>query len=826
MRTLHIGFQRSFLMLALTCTLGSCAFAAEPEAWTIVVSKANQADEAVRLAVEDLVNEAASRGLAFSIVSDEAPANGRAILLGDASRNAETARRVASGALTLQPLSDPEGYEIVTLGEGDSRVLVVSGGSVVGDVYGLYWLMDRLSVYGHIPDINTLRVPAMKVRLGAAWGRHGYGGTDKEQMRAALRQSMNWVSGQNALDLVPWDSEPEAGLNAQNREKARELINYAHALHMRYFSFTNEFTYHPSLLAQTGATLSPCDPRFWDAIQEKFRKLFTALPELDGVELCNDDISGFWDAYRPYDLLHENPECEWSYEKRFRTFVQKVHEVTVGEFGKTYFHFTWSLSPHEIHTQPAVFQEIFTDAVPTDGLYLIPKITTADRWWHQPYNPTFNLTPHKTLVLFETMNYYEGGPTKLFPTFSGQYFQGGLQTFLLPEHSNVEGVAALAGRVGDGCDTTGAYAYVLYRLMWDPYDSMEQIAEDFCAMHFGQEAAKDMARIYLLSPVAYKYGLHIEPISYGQFNSFLHMRVGTFPADGYPGIDRGKEHLEFLRKIYLRCKPWRAETLDDLYHGLDTAKEMRNIFDGVKPRLANTELAADMQNRLDMTRNLIRTNIGYVETIFAYFDYADADSPEHRDALAKALAQLQEARADFASTPGYGYDLFGVEVLQENAEALMQDRAAALAELAAIPSRAELEDTIAAQQARYLAVLDEQPGKAVKLAHVEVMVDGQDILELSENEHQVKHLRWDGPHLRECTHFAALPRERVTVIPRDIQSRPMHPFVLEQPGPENDYTARIYLDDLPGGNDWIIFDVYYIPETPESLGLAIPWKRE
>lgn len=47
--------------------------------------------------------------------------------------------------------------------------------------------------------------------------------------------------------------------------------------------------------------------------------------------------------------------------------------------------------------------------------------------------------------------------------------------------------------------------------------------------------------------------------------------------------------------------------------------------------------------------------------------------------------------------------------------------------------------------------------------------------------------------------------------------------MLEQPSPENDYTVRIYLDDMPGGNGWMIFDLYYIPEPPESLGLQIPW---
>jgi len=53
----------------------------------------------------------------------------------------------------------------------------------------------------------------------------------------------------------------------------------------------------------------------------------------------------------------------------------------------------------------------------------------------------------------------------------------------------------------------------------------------------------------------------------------------------------------------------------------------------------------------------------------------------------------------------------------------------------------------------------------------------------------------------------------------------MHPFVLEQPGEENNYTAKIYLFDEPGGGDWVKFDLYYIPESPKELELEIPWNK-
>ena len=800
----------------------SVSFIAHAETWSVVLGAAHARDEAVRVALDDLRETGAALGIDFAVGFDPEPVPvGNCLLVGDAARNAQVA--------LLQPpvpaLEDPEGYAIKTLQHGKTRSLVIAGGSLLGDVYGLYWLWDRMRVTRGIPDIDTLRIPATKVRLGGAWGRNATGGQSPEQMRLALRYSFNWVAGPAVLDLVPWESEPEAETNRANREKARALIDYAHSLHIKYFSFANAFTYHPSLLEATGATLSPCAPRFWDAVQEKFRMLFTALPELDGIELCNDDISGFWDRYVPFDLTRDAPECDWSYEKRFRTFVNKVHDVVVGEFGKTYFHFTWGLRENEVHCQPAVFRAIFED-VPTENLYLMPKITRGDRWWRQPYNATFNQTPHPTVMLFEPMNYYESGASNLFPTFSGQYFQRGFQLVLHAPNSNVRGAAALAGIARDDWGTISAYSYVLYRLMWDPDDSMASIARDFCAIHFGPEAAEAMATLYLRSPVAYQYGLFIEPVAHGQFSSLLHLRVGTFPADGYPVVDGGKEHLAFLRTLYQRCAPWKTETLANLAMGLAAAEDMVAGFAETRTHIADAATAESIADRLAMTRNLIRVNIGYVENIFAYFEYVDNDTSENRDALAAAYDRLRTAISDFRATPGFNYDLYGVNVLLQNVEALLADREAALQRLAQTPGRAELEALIAAQQQRYRELLAEHADEAVLFGRFRILVDGQDILHVRGDSYRIQNVRWDGAQVEVGEMIAPLPREGVTVIPMDIESRPMHPFVVAQPAPENDYAAQIYMDDAPGANGWMTFDLYYLPQPPEALGLTMPWARK
>jgi hypothetical protein len=795
------------------------------ESWQIVIPKSLQNEEATRVVIEDLKNTAENLEIGLTITDDQAKISQSLIVVGNSSVNMHTRKLQQDGKISLKGVNDDQGYEIITTASGSGKIMVIAGETVIGNVYGLYWLWDRMRVYKTIPDINTIRIPALKTRMSLAWGRHPFGGGSKETMQQALRQSINWVSGAPILDLVPWESDPEKSINAENRKKTNELIDYAHSIHMKYFCFANEFTYHPSLLKETNASLSPCDPNFWNALQEKYRKLFTALPKLDGIEVCNDDISGFWDAYRGFDLMHKGEGCEWPYTKRFQTFVRQLWEVVVGEFDKTYFHFTWGLVPHEQHYSPEVFKEIFTEDLPVKNLLLIPKITAGDRWWHQPYNYTFNLSPQKTLVAFETMNYYEGGSSNIFPTFSGQYFQGGLQTFLRPEDSNVRGAGFLVRSPKKGWDTPGAYTYVLYRLSWDPYEDIGQIAEDFCAIYFGREAAKEMAEIYLKTSVAYKYGLHIEPVSYGRFNSFIHMRVNVFPAMGYPRIDDGREHMEFLETIYLRCKPWQVETIDDLDHGLATAKKMVETYKNTKSKILDKDLAQELENKLNMTRWLIETNNAYVKTTFDYFDYRKNPNEVTKQNLRKSYDRLLATKNNFMSIPGYGYKLFGVDQLIKNAGQAIEDLSRAEQKLASAPSRNELEHTITKQQELYRQLLKKYKEETVKLLHIEVKVDGRDLLIVTEDNHRIQNLRWDGAHVQKLKFFTKLPKQEVTVIPRDIKSRPMHPFILEQPSAENDYTVTVYLYDKPGADGIMEFELYYIPKAPEQVGLNLPWKK-
>jgi len=743
--------------------------------WTIILSNDQLKDEAIRVSLEDLKNTGEAFGFVFSVIGEQIKSFDNAVIVGDTARNQATANLAKTRKIQLAGVADPQGYEIITTDIDGGKAIVVAGGSIIGDVYGLYWIWDRLRVFKKLPDINVKREPALKIRYTRVPVK------SKADIKRALRYGLNLVYGENPLALIPWDAEPERTENEKNREKTRELAEYAHALHMKFLSFGTDFTYHPSLLKKLGATLSPADPCFWDAVQVKYRKLLQAIPELDGVATFTGEEQRYWGNYQTFDMMHEGSDCDWSLEKRYRTFVKKVANVVVGEFDKIYHHRTWITNAYEQQSRPEVYKKIFSDDVPAKNLYLIPSFTQHDRWWHQDYNPTFNLTPHNMLVVLEPMNYHESSRSNIFPTFPGQYFQAGLQSILDVKHSNLKG-ASFDLHAVDDFKTSSVTAYTVFRLEWDYHGDL-----------------------------------------YGRFNSLPHIRVGTFPAQGYTCIDNGKEHIEFLRKLYLRCKPWIPETLFYLDHGFETAKKMVDKYQSVKSLIEDENLSREVENSLEMTRLLIKTNNLYVKTFFAYFQYRENPTIENKNRLSNHFTKLGNTHTEFSQRRGFGYHLFGVDQFLKNAAQALEDLTKAEELLVNSPDRQDIENIIANQQKKYARLLKESEKDVVKILHWEGRVDGRDILKIKGNNLEVEHLRWDPIYFNDYTFFNALPPKAVTVIPKDIESRPMHPFILEQPCKENKYTVKIYLYDVPGGAGWCKFDLYYLPKKPVELGLEIPW---
>jgi len=804
----------SAMLLAVHLTVAGRTADAGIVPWTINLPPSLAQDKAVQAALADLNAIARSCGVQFSIPQTLDALPGQVVVISRIGVK-KPSDLLRPHRANWMPVRHPEGFKLMTVGQAPDKALLISGGSPLGVAYGLYWLYDRMRVSKTLPDLSVDKQPSLAIRMTRSMV------ASKDDLHRALRFGLNTVFGENPLNLIPWDSEPESSENAGKRETAKALIEYAHALHMKYLAFGTDFTFHPSQLQEFNAALSPDDPAFWEAVQAKYRRLFYSMPELDGLANFLGEEQMYWGNYQPFDPIHHGIDCDWSLEKRYRTFLIKVREVVAEEFGKLYFHITWDNSPDEVHAQPQVYRRILDETVPVENLYLIPSSTQNDRWWFQAFNPTFNQTPHRMLVIFETMDYHHG--ENMFPTFPGPYYHAWLQLVLGSTPSNLQGANADMPAQDVWNETRNLTAYTLYRLMWNPHEDVQTIAEDFAAIHFGPAAAAGMADLFMLSPIAYKYGLYIEPVTYGQFTSLPHIRVGSFVVQGFPAIDKGKEHIEFLRKLYVRCKPWIPETLSYLDHGLETAETMRRKFELIAPALADEARSNQVAQALDMTRLLIQTNNRYVKSFFAYFHYLENPDESSRQQLAEQVQALQIACEQFQHVPGFGYDLAGVRQLVVNAHALLQDKAAAEKELLEAPTMAEIETAVAREQEKYARILHDHALEAVRVLHWEGRVDGVDVLKMNDRNLEIEHVKWDAIYFKDQTIFAALPQRPVTVIPKNLDSRPMHPFVLEQPAAANGYTAKILLNDLPGGAGWCKFDLYYIDKNPLELNMLPPW---
>lgn len=798
------------------------------EEWWLMPPNNYDSYKGYQVAIDALLLESAELGISIKLTNDLQECKGeRLILIGNSNSNKLVKNLLDETDIQPDSLSQEE-FLIKTIRTNENgKIVIILGGSPKGECYGIFYLLDRIKTNHSLPEINCRLSPQFSIRQAPGWGKISKGGMSIEEINTSFRYGLNWVSGLNILALVPWESEPEKTENEINRKKTKELIEYAHSLGMKYFAFSNELTYHPSLFDTTGGTPpSPCEEEFWEKVQKKYDMLFTALPELDGVEICLDDISGFWGNYRPYDLLHSHPDCKICYEDRYRTFLQKIHEVVVQKHKKVYFHKNWGLREYEIHCQPDIFKKVFTEEVSTENLYVIIKITRGDRWWYQQFNSTFNLTPHRTIMRFEPMNYYEACDSNIFPTFSGEYFQKGIQYVLASDDTNLNGISFLGGVKADDWSTLSMYVYVLYRLLFEPNANMFQIAKDYCSQIFGPSLGENMAKILLSSASFYKYGLHIEPISYGRFNSFLHMRVGEFVTEGYPCIDLGRDHLMFLQEVYFKCSPWREATLYQLQYGLNKAKTMLNLISTLDSLETNAKpLLEKAKIQMNMSKHLIETNHNYVKTIFNFFDYLEEPTDLNKTSLAQSTDELKATLQAFKALPGFNYKVSAIEILLEHSERALKDITFEKRFLHNIPKRREIEDIIRVQQELYRKYFSEHKDDMQKLATIDILIDGQDVLYISGKNLKIEHLKWDPPILQSVEFYTYLPPKSVIVLPISLISRPLHPFVISQPSPENGYTATIYIDDREGGYARFLLDLYIWDFDITNTNLIPNWKE-
>ena len=247
----------------------------------------------------------------------------------------------------------------------------------------------------------------------------------------------------------------------------------------------------------------------------------------------------------------------------------------------------------------------------------------------------------------------------------------------------------------------------------------------------------------MLTPRIYKYGIYIEPAAHGQFASLTHLRLTTFPVKGLPKLDNGRKHIEFLRNIYLRCRPWIEETYMNLDHGLKLAKEALDLTESTLMRITDPDKRELIQKNAEMTYRLVDANNKYVKAMISYFQYLESKTNQDKRKLSESSKELEKSMDEFRKVKGFVYRLDGMEQLQINIGRALEDVEKENAVLDNSPNDREMVDIINNQQDKYKAVLDEYKEEAVKLLSWKGRIDGRDLLKIRGDKSEIEHLRYD-----------------------------------------------------------------------------------
>ena len=774
----------------------------------IVLPPGAEKDEALRFAADALIAAAARRGLEIALAS--APGDAHCLLVGGPDRNPHAARALGAAAGRLPLIAHPHGFAVR---RAPASGLLLHAPSPLGEAYGLLWLADRIAVTGE-PPLRARREPAFSRRfmhinfptadLSFTDGRKCVADSlnmragveaEKEQMRRALAWGASDILLHHAHLVMPWDDQVEGPRSDEYAHWYAELVDYAHALHLRAFAYGDEFLYSEQALRRAGATLSPDDPSLWRALQGKYRGLLRRLPGLDGVGVRIGEVLP-WGRLRAFDVIHNDSPLRL--EEKYRRFVTAVHEVVAGEFGKEYLHRTWVCNDWEQHSVPDIFERIFAP-LPTENLIVSIKLTKTDQWYYQALNPTFGLTPHTTAVELELVHSYHG--CQAMPDYAGEWLAAGLR------YARARGATAASM----GLPNTRwmeASTYAAARLLWDPSQEADAIARDWAARNFGRDAAPGIARMLALSDDAMLKGLYVKPYaSTHAWNPLAHLLTRLFVVAGDPLWDEARGHLAFLREIYWQCRPWLDDTLRELDRGTRLWARMLRQFAAAEPHITEPGLAADARRSLELGEALIALNRAYIGAAFAYFAYEERPRARQRRAAERALGALDERAARYRGLGG-DFNLIGIEQFQQAARRGLVSAGEA-ARLAVPPATGETERRVQRRMCEETEALGAAPD-AVKVLSWEGNVDGRELVTVFPDDRvEAEHVAADPMSGMSYRFYAPAPAGwRVVVKP--IEARGWA-YVVEQPGAANGGRIVFCVDDPQDGRAVYRLELYAVP---------------
>jgi hypothetical protein len=688
---------------------------------------------------------------------------------------------------------------------------------------GILWLTDRLSCTGEIPASahKATRAFARSFIYLSMPELTAQGDPERAIQKAleGFQRDALIAARDGATDVVMygfnhvfvWDTASRP-LAERYREFYRRAAAIAHQMGLRLFLYGDEFIYQPAWLKAQGARLSTSDPKLWQAMASKYRQVLTALPSIDGIMTRTGEVIP-WPGVQAFDLIHDRGDHnDRDIVDNYREYLQTLHHVIVGEFGKTYVHRTWSTNNFEQASVPEVYQEIFNSDLPTRDFFAGIKLTLTDQWEYQPINPTFGVTPHATLATIEISRC-----TSPIIDYAMPFIQSGLQ------YAREHGAVGILGGVSPGqyrqnlADTTldESVAYTIWRLSWTPNADLHSILRDWAGRRLGSPAAQQVADMLPALGDIVRDSWYLRPVAERNWNPQQLFGGAHFEIKGNPIWDRGAGQDRFLREIYLTCTPWMRETMAEVAEGIWRYDRILSRWDSLEPVLTDPAVGKAWRQRIWRTREALNMYRAYVQTFLICDAYRDTPTPALRNELAYRVADLKKTMAGYEVEPDH-FRLGGIPIFLDIAERTLADREALERYLAEAPTPEEIDHKLRAAEAHDSALAKSCPSAETFLSWAGA-IDGRDVFVLQ------------GKKLTDERRIGNPPHDLHVKIEQAIPERPLTYFLarhagrgwvvlVQSPSAENGWTAKIFVDDPQVSEDVYRFDL----KGAESCGTSAP----
>jgi len=739
---------------------------------SVIVEPSLSAERSVQVAVAAVEQAVAFRG--WKMLAE-----------GSKARFAVSAR-LADGASTkphtpgVLPSVKDQSYRISTDG---AAVSIVADG-VLGAVYGLMWIADRIRTQGESADAwlpeDECRAPKFEQRMG--WVHLRLAHTDeppyvdieasKKRIEAAVTQldyalahGQTVVHAMGTQQLVPW-GDKKYGVRAEAcRELFREFIKEAHARRLGIYAMDDEFLYLPEWLEKTGATLSTDDPKLWEALKLKYRGVLTELPELDGSGTRIGEIIPQGELLT-WHVIHTGEDR--SIEANYRRFINAMRDVVNGEFGKQYLHRTWTVNTWEQSSVPEIYARTFTDEVPTEGLTLSIKLTAQD--------------------------YLSGSPD-----CAVEFVQAGLEWAY--EHG--ARTMLCAQRKPWDEHLASLMEYTTYRLGWNPYQPVKRIVADWMSATVGPQVADRAAEMLLDLDDIHREGFHVHGPAYHTWEPFRHARYGWI-CKGNPFLDKGYGQHKLLREIYLMAKPELESGLEKMISHTARYDEWVESFRKWLGDLDDPENGRWLDVILTRGQDYLHINLAYVKAFLRYFDYVDNRDEEHRKIAQKAYDELLPELKRFVNRPNavpndVNSNVQGIDEFVRFAADGLKDIDAAEKAMSEAPDEEGVIELLREARERYETAA--ASADSVEVGRWFGSVDGRSILNVAVETGVCTIENLLGDHAQQDEFdFATRDVTKGEYVVKLTMARDRGwAYILQQPSAENGNVLRVMLDDQRSG---------------------------